>query len=103
MHCTLLAPLLSATSRIERIWIMALFLDRPRYQPDDLPALVLGDRAMLHDLHAVADLELIGLVVRLVAVAVAHVLFVHRIARAADDLDDHRLIHLVGDDFAEET
>src|SRR5262245_13043082 len=102
MHCTLLAPLLSATSRMDRIWIMGLLLDRSRDELDDLPPLVLRDRAVLHDLDAVADLELVLLVVRLVSVAVAHVLLVDGVARATDDLDDDRLVHLVGHDAAEQ-
>src|SRR5437016_472463 len=101
MHCTRLAPLLSATSRIDRIWIMALLLDRPRDEPNDLPALVFRDRAVLHDLDAIADLVLVLLVVRLVVFAVAHVLLVDGVARAPHDFDDDRLVHLVGHDFAE--
>src|SRR5205807_9316477 len=60
-----------------------LLQDRPRDEPDDFPALVLRDRAVLHDLDAVADLERVRLVVRLVAFAVADVLFVDGVARAA--------------------
>src|SRR5262245_48193175 len=102
MHCTLLAPLLSATSRMDRIWITRLLLDRPRNDLDDLPALVPRDRAVLHDLDAVADLELVLLVVRLVTEVVANVLLVDGVARAPDDLDDDRLVHLVGHDLAEQ-
>src|SRR4051812_21338648 len=103
MHCTLLAPLLSATSRMDRIWIMAPLLShRAGHELDDLPALVLGDGAVLHDLHAVADLELVLLVVSLVAVVMADVLLVHGVARATHDLDHHGLVHLVGDDLAQQ-
>src|SRR5262249_52274079 len=60
-------------------------------------------RPVLHDLDAVAQFEFVLLVVRLVAIAAAHVLLVDLVARATDDLDHHGLVHLVGDDAAEET
>src|SRR5579883_3261621 len=64
-------------------------------------ALVLRDRAMLLDLDLVADLVLVGLVVRLVAGALADVLAVQGIAVRVDALDDHGLLHLRLDDAAD--
>src|SRR5258707_15005070 len=91
-------------SRPRRDWFASgswLSLDRPCDELDDFPALVFRDRTVLHDLDAVTDLELVLLVVRLVALAVADVLLVDGVARAPDDLDDDRLVHLVGHDLAE--
>src|SRR5580704_1248870 len=102
MHCTRLAPELSATSSIVRIWIMARlllheFLDEAR----DYEALVSADGAVLLDLDLVARLELVLLVVGLVAAARADVLAVERVATVADHLDDDRLLHLRTHDLAD--
>src|SRR5258708_32683143 len=99
MHCTLLAPELSATSRTVLIWIMApLLLHELLDEARDDPALVPADRARLLDLHLVARLELALLVVRLVAAARADVLAVQGVAAVTDHLDDHGLGHLRLDD-----
>ena len=103
MHCTRLAPELSATSRMVRIWIMAAysstnFLTRRV----TTPALVARDRAVLLDLDLVADLVLVRLVVRLVAVARCG-----RTCRRAGrgvcvtTSTDDGLVHLVADDLAD--
>src|SRR2546425_818440 len=63
MHCTRLAPELSATSSIERGWIM----DSGCAAQDlaDPPALLLRQRPGLLDQDAVPDPALVGLVARL--------------------------------------
>src|SRR5262249_55163551 len=62
--------------------------------------LVARERARLDEPHAVADLALVLLVVRLVAGALAQELLVLRVANEAFDDDDHRLVHLVRDHHA---
>src|SRR5687768_13792783 len=66
----------------------------------DDEALVAGDRSVLLDLDFVADLVLVGLVVRLVAGARADVLAVERVAARRDALDHDGLHHLRLDDLA---
>src|SRR5258708_22023616 len=87
MHWTRLAPELSATSSMVRIWIMArsllyVLLDDARHQK----ALVATDRTVLLNLVLVANLELIRLVVRLVSSPGARVLPVDGIAPMRDRL-----------------
>src|SRR3954471_19841406 len=65
-------------------------------------ALLGRERAMLLDLDAIASLVLVGLVVRLVLLLNAHVLLVHGVALEADDLDHHRLVHLVAGNATDE-
>src|ERR1700727_261142 len=101
MHWTRFAPELSATSRMVRIWIMGSLRDELLDEADDDEALVARDRAVLLDLDLVADLEFVLLVVRLEARTRPHVFAVERITPCADDLDGHRLVHLVADDFAD--
>src|SRR5688500_9956024 len=67
----------------------------------DDEALVAGDRSVLLDLDFVADLVLVGLVVRLVAGARANVLAVERVTRGRHALDDDGLHHLRLDDLAD--
>src|SRR5687768_14950947 len=103
MHCTRLAPELSATSRKESVWIISAELrsgavDQARHDE----ALLGRERTMLFDLDAVTGLVLVGLVVRLVLLADADVLFVHGVALEAHDLDHHRLVHLVAGDATDE-
>src|SRR5580692_3050023 len=102
MHCTRLAPELSATSSTVRIWIMTrLFLYELLDEADHGEALVPADRAVLLDLDLVACLVLPVLVVRLVALARADVLSVERVARVRDHFDDDRLGHLRADHLAD--
>src|SRR2546425_13330582 len=63
MMAILRAPELSATSRIERIWIMALYLHRLAHDALQRPALAAALRARLDDLDDVARLRLVLLVV----------------------------------------
>src|SRR3546814_929396 len=65
MHCTLFAPLLSATSRFVCIWIMSAYLFQ------NAPGLQLGDRRAFLDPHRVAGLEGIGFIVRVVLLRAA--------------------------------
>src|SRR5580704_7054594 len=103
MHCTRLAPELSATSRTVRIWIMAAsFLHELLDEARDGEALVLADRTVLLDLDLIAGLELALLVVRLVAAARADVLAVEGIPAVVDHLDHDGLGHLGADDLAQQ-
>src|SRR5688572_211215 len=95
------APELSATSRIERIWIMIVLLrsdflcllDDARHDPALPPA----HRTTLDDGHAVAHLGRVGFVVRQELRGPALGLAVERIAHLALDRHDHALLHLVAD------
>src|SRR5262245_47803085 len=102
MHLTMRAPELSAISRFVVTWIMGLLLHRARDQPGHEPALVTRDRPVLLDLNAIADLVLVRLVVRLVAITHADVLLVDRIRCVPEDLDRDGLVHLVAGDPADE-
>src|SRR5882672_10245432 len=102
MHCTRLAPELSATSSTVLAWIMVrLLLHELLDETDDDEALVPADGAVLLDLDLVARLELVLLVVRLVAAARADVLAVEGVLAVGDHLDDDRLLHLRTDDLAD--
>src|SRR5215472_15271288 len=68
---------------------------------DDAPALLLRQRAGLHDPDQVAHLALVALVVGLEARAVLDHLLVERVALAVGDLHHHGLVHPVGDHPAE--
>src|SRR5262249_26882067 len=61
----------------------------------DRPALVARQRSRLDETHAVADLALVLLVVRLVALPLLQELVVLLVADEALDDDDDRLVHLV--------
>src|SRR5688572_25858387 len=93
MHCTFLAPELSATSSIERGWIMGL--RRAGQDRADPPALVLAERTRLLDHHAVPDLALVAFVVRLELLRPPHDALVARVAVDALDLHHARLLHRV--------
>src|SRR4051795_9471572 len=67
---------------------------------DDAPALGGGQRAGLHEEHAVADAALVVLVVRLVLAGPAKDLAVHGVLDAILDGHDDGLVHLVADDQA---
>src|SRR5512142_2541294 len=97
MHWTRFAPLLSATSRLVCIWIMALDLRRLLEDLGDAPALVLRHRPRLDHPDPVADLALLVLVVGLALLGLGHDLPVLSVRDAALDPDDHRLGHLVRD------
>src|SRR5471032_1953691 len=65
---------------------------------DDLektPTLVFADRARLHDANDVADLGVVGLVVRLEAHRLADDLLVGRMGNARLGHHDDRLVHFV--------
>src|SRR5206468_7236865 len=64
------------------------------------PALRLRQRARLHDAHRVADTGGVGLVVRVELDRAADDLLVLGVALDHVDLDDDRLVALVGDDDA---
>src|SRR2546426_7551968 len=93
MHCTRLAPELSATSSIERGWIM----DSGCAAQDlaDPPALLLRQRPGLLDQDAVPDPALVGLVVCLQPLRRPDDTLVLRMAVHALDPYDARLLHRV--------
>src|SRR5688572_21872888 len=78
-HCSLRAPELSATFRMERSWIMLLGLRGARgglHHADDAPALELGQRARGGDLHQVAFAGGVALVVGVELLGLRHDLLV---------------------------
>src|SRR5579883_3104994 len=92
------APVLSATLRRVSCWIIGSLR-----LLDDLgqaPVLRLRQRARLDDPHRVADARAVLLVVRVELHRAAHDLLVPRVALDHVDLDDDRLVALVGDDDA---
>src|SRR5690242_8725140 len=91
MHCTFLAPELSATSSIERGWIIGS--GHPAQDLADAPALVARQRPGLLDEDAVADLALVGLVVRLETLRHADDALVLGMAVHPLDADHSRLLH----------
>src|SRR5690606_19448583 len=100
MHSTSLAPLLSATRRRVSCWIIGAPLLGPLEDLGQTPALVLGQRAGLHDPDAIALAGVVGLVVAEVALRARHDLAVAGMAAAGLDLDDDGLVHLRGGDDA---
>src|SRR5690606_41904168 len=99
MHMTRLAPELSATSRLDCIWIMTgcllvyrlhrhparrpeLFLLRGR---NKRPALVLGDRRSFLDPHGLTDLGHVVLIVGVVLLRTTHGLLQKRVSETALD------------------
>src|SRR5450759_689811 len=68
---------------------------------EQAPALLLGDGARLGDADQVADAALVLLVVHLELGAVLDGLAVEAVGLGRADLDDDRLVHLVGDHRAE--
>src|SRR5262245_6849360 len=102
-----LAPELSATSRIVRIWIIgrsSLRLGgRALAALDDAahaPALARGQRTRLHDLDGVADLAVVRLVVGHELRLPPDVPLVELVADDPVDPDDDRLVGLVRHDHA---
>src|SRR4051812_2936213 len=57
---------------------------------------------MLFALDAITSLLLVCLVLGLVLLTHTHVLLVHAVTLEADDLDHHRLVHLVARDATDE-
>src|SRR5215470_3174125 len=117
MQNTFLAPLLSATSSTEVIWIMAtasllawgfagahvrLDLGRALQRAEQPPALGLRHRARLDDLDHVADLGGVVLVVHVVLHAPGQELVEPAVADAADHRDSRRLVHVARRDGADD-
>src|SRR3954469_10254582 len=120
MQNTFLAPLLSATSSTEVIWIMArssllfgrvvrlrrgvaaLGLDRALQGAEQPPALGLRHRTRLDDLDDVADLGGVVLVVHVVLHAPGQELVEPAVADAADHRDGRRLVHVARRDGADD-
>src|SRR5690606_10440208 len=112
MHMTRLAPELSATSRLDCIWIMTgcllsyrqhrhparrpeLFLLRGR---NKRPALILADRRSFLDPHGLSDLGHVVLVVGVVLLGTTHGLLQKRMGETALDTNHDGLVIGVGDD-----
>src|ERR1700710_172879 len=103
MQNTFLAPLLSAMSRTEVIWIMATAsllglrgvggIDGARQRAGQAPALGLRHRTRLDDLDDVADLRRVVLVVHVILHAARQELMEPAVTDAADDRDGRRLVH----------
>src|SRR5215472_18440746 len=104
MHITRRAPELSATSRLDCIWIIdqtpsgASSLGGVLRQ--DLPGLQLGFRRALDDAGDVAFLVGIGFVVRVVLLGAADGLLQQRVQEGALHAHHHGLVPLVGDHHA---
>src|SRR3954453_11535986 len=97
-HITLRAPELSATSSRLFIWIMASILSgagRRRRVEHDFPALAFGHRPAFADLHAVAGLHLVALVVREIFLRTNDEFLVGGMQSSALDLDRHGLLVLI--------
>src|SRR6202140_452706 len=99
MHRISFAPELSATLRRVSCWITLLL--RLLHDFEHAPALLLGDGARLCDADQVADAALVLLVVDLELRAPLNGLAVQAVGLGRADLDDDRLVHLVGDHRAE--
>src|SRR5438552_3907191 len=97
MMAILRAPELSATSRIDRIWIMAasLYLDRPPHHAFERPALPATERPRLDDGDHVADLRFALLVVDHELRRPPLGLAVQAVPHLPLDRDDDALLHLV--------
>src|SRR6266480_2831397 len=98
MQRTVLAPELSATLRRLSCWIIAS--PGPFEDFDDPPPLQLRGRAGLLDAHPVALPEVVDLVVVVEPGRALQRLLVAAVPDPLDDGDDHRLLHLAGDDDA---
>src|SRR6202171_2027330 len=94
MHRISFAPELSATLRRVSCWITLLGL---LHDLEQAPPLLLGDGARLGDADQVANAALILLVVDLELGALPDGLAVEAVRLGRADLDDDRLVHLVGD------
>src|ERR1700693_393029 len=99
MHRISFAPELSATLRRVSCWINLLFGLLHDFQ--HAPALLLGDGARLGDANQVADAALVLFVVDLELRAPLDGLAVQAVGLGRADLDDDRLVHLVGDHRAQ--
>src|SRR5205085_9450105 len=91
MHSTSLAPELSATRRRDSCWITGS--PHPLDDFDDAPALGLGNRPGLLETHAVADFEVVLLVVGVDLLGPLHGLVVARVTDPLGDGDGHSLVH----------
>src|SRR5438034_3179707 len=92
------APELSATLSRVSCWTT---LSRLLHDLEHAPALLLGDGTRFGDAHEVTHAALVLLVVDLEPGALLHRLAVQTMSLGRADLDDDRLVHLVGDDGAQ--
>src|SRR5258706_2649836 len=99
MTRTSLAPELSAT--LSRVSCWTISLRGLLHDLEQTPALLPRQGPRLGDPHEVADAALVLLVVDLELGALLDGLAVQAVGLGRADLDDDRLVHLVGDDGAE--
>src|SRR6266853_906675 len=99
MHRISFAPELSATLRRVSCWITLLL--RCLHDLEQAPALLFRDRARLGNADEVPHAALVLLVVNLEPRALLDRLAVQPVGLGRADLDDDRLVHLVGDHGAE--
>src|SRR5579859_2797949 len=99
MHRSSFAPELSATLSRVSCWTNSLL--RLFHDLEQAPALLPGDGARLGDADEVADAGLVLLVVHLEPGPLLHRLAVQPVGLGRADLDDDRLVHLVGDHGAQ--
>src|SRR5438552_13399066 len=110
MAAARLAPVLSATSRIERIWSInretqlnshgghaGTFFDNF----DQTPAFALRERPRFLDADAVTDFGLVFLVVGIEFFVAGNDFLVSRMGKATLDAHDDGLGHLIRDDLAQ--
>src|SRR2546430_8253339 len=83
------APLLSATSSLERIWTINLFFD----DLDQAPPLQLAERSRFHDPNRVAVLRFVLFIVRVKFLLLLHDLAELRMRHAGDRANHDRLVH----------
>src|SRR5436189_692023 len=93
------APELSAT--LSRVSCWTIRLPSLLHDLEQAPALLLGDGPGLGDPDQVADAALVLLVVVLEPGPLLHGLAVQAVCPGRADLDDDRLVHLVGDHRAQ--
>src|ERR1700722_12092891 len=77
-----------------------MILLRALHDLEETPTLVFADRTGLHDSNDVADLGVVGLVMRLEAHRLADDFLVGRMGNARLGHHDDRLVHLVARDAA---
>src|SRR6266481_5509150 len=97
MHMTRRAPELSATSKFVCIWIMVLSFPGSRGFANHFPFLQFRDRPAFLDLHPIADLDRIRLVMRVIALGQTNGLFQNGMGETTLDQNHDGLVVFVAD------